>query len=176
MSSIADALHRGHCEGLAPPLPSSPAVSPPCVGCVDESRRVIDPIASGGHLGRASRRDNGQRAGRVRPPVSAAAAAAGLVDVRSVVPDAIIDLRYATTNNFTRTQLYPADARCLVHESMAPGLTAAAAALRRKGRRWCSGTATDRTMSRSRCSRWSRTRPGWRVRVNTPQPRGGPLG
>ncbi|WP_407663704.1 M15 family metallopeptidase [Mycobacterium shottsii] len=67
------------------------------------------------------------------PPVSAAAAAAGLVDVRSVVPDAIIDLRYATTNNFTRTQLYPANARCLVHESMAPGLTAAAAALRPQG-------------------------------------------
>ena len=63
------------------------------------------------------------------PPLSAAARAAGFVDVRSVVPSAIIDLRYATANNFTRTQLYPADARCLVHESMAPGLAAAAAAL-----------------------------------------------
>jgi zinc D-Ala-D-Ala dipeptidase len=67
------------------------------------------------------------------PPVSDAAHAAGLVDVRTVVPDAIIDLRYATTNNFTRTQLYPADARCLVHESMAPGLAAAATALRPQG-------------------------------------------
>lgn len=67
------------------------------------------------------------------PPVSDAARAAGFVDVRSVVPDAVIDLRYATTNNFTHTQLYPADARCLVHQSMAPGLTAAAAALRPQG-------------------------------------------
>jgi zinc D-Ala-D-Ala dipeptidase len=67
------------------------------------------------------------------PPVSDAAHAAGLVDVRTVVPDAIIDLRYATTNNFTHTQLYPADARCLVHQSMAPGLTAAATALRPQG-------------------------------------------
>ena len=50
------------------------------------------------------------------PPVSAAARAAGLVDVRSVVPDAIVDLRYATANNFVGVQLYPADARCLVHE------------------------------------------------------------
>jgi D-alanyl-D-alanine dipeptidase len=49
------------------------------------------------------------------------------------VPDAIIDLRYATPNNFVGVPLYPADARCLVHESMAQGLAAAAAALRSKG-------------------------------------------
>ena len=67
------------------------------------------------------------------PPVSDAAREAGFVDVRSVVPDAIIDLRYATTNNFTHTQLYPADARCLVHQSMSQGLSAAAAALRPQG-------------------------------------------
>ncbi|MGF2946248.1 M15 family metallopeptidase [Mycobacterium sp. Lab-001] len=67
------------------------------------------------------------------PPVSDAARAAGFVDIRSVVPDAVVDLRYATTNNFTGTQLYPSDARCLVHQSMAPGLGAAAAALRPQG-------------------------------------------
>jgi D-alanyl-D-alanine dipeptidase len=67
------------------------------------------------------------------PPVSDAARAAGFVDVRSVVPDAIIDLRYATTNNFTGTQLYPSDARCLVHESMSQGLANAASALRPQG-------------------------------------------
>jgi D-alanyl-D-alanine dipeptidase len=50
-----------------------------------------------------------------------------------VVPDAIIDLRYATTDNFTHVRLYPADARCLVHESMVPGLRAAADAVRRGG-------------------------------------------
>lgn len=67
------------------------------------------------------------------PPVSDAARAAGFVDVRSVIPDAVIDLRYATRNNFTGTQLYPSDARCLVHQSMAPGLAAAATALRPQG-------------------------------------------
>jgi len=67
------------------------------------------------------------------PPVSAAAAAAGLIDVRSVVPDAIVDLRYATADNFLGMPLYPPDARCLVHESMGPGLATAAAALRAKG-------------------------------------------
>jgi zinc D-Ala-D-Ala dipeptidase len=64
------------------------------------------------------------------PPVSDGARAAGLVDVRTFVPDAVIDLRYATSNNFVGEPLYPADARCLVHESMAPGLAAAAEALR----------------------------------------------
>lgn len=67
------------------------------------------------------------------PPLSDAARAAGFVDVRTVVSDAIIDLRYATPNNFTGTPLYPADARCLVHESLAPGLAAAADALRPQG-------------------------------------------
>ena len=67
------------------------------------------------------------------PPVSAQATAAGLVDVRTVVPDAIIDLRYATSHNFVGVPLYPADARCLVHQSLATGLATAAAALRRQG-------------------------------------------
>ena len=72
----------------------------------------------------------------VSPAASAApdpAAAAGLVDVRSVVPDAVIDLRYATAANFVGVPLYPRGARCLVHESMAPGLATAAAALRAQG-------------------------------------------
>ncbi|MGX7677353.1 M15 family metallopeptidase [Jatrophihabitans sp. DSM 45814] len=67
------------------------------------------------------------------PPVSALARADGLIDVRTIIPDAIIDLRYATSNNFVGVVLYPADARCLVHQSMAPGLTTAAAQLRSQG-------------------------------------------
>jgi D-alanyl-D-alanine dipeptidase len=69
------------------------------------------------------------------PPVSPQAQAAGLVDVRSVVPDAIIDLRYAGANNFVGIPLYPADARCLVHESLTEGLKTAADVLRRNGAR-----------------------------------------
>lgn len=67
------------------------------------------------------------------PPVSAAARQAGLIDVRTVVPDAIIDLRYATVHNFVGARLYPSDARCLVHRSMAHGLSVAADRLRRSG-------------------------------------------
>ena len=67
------------------------------------------------------------------PPLSPEARTAGFVDARSVVPSAVIDLRYATPNNFTGMTLYPADARCLVHESMAPGLAAGAKALASHG-------------------------------------------
>ncbi|EID09827.1 M15 family metallopeptidase [Mycolicibacterium phlei] len=66
-------------------------------------------------------------------PSPAAAAQTELVDVRGVVPDAILDLRYATTNNFVGEAMYPPDARCLVAASMAPRLAAAAEALRRTG-------------------------------------------
>ncbi|MEN3340584.1 MAG: zinc D-Ala-D-Ala dipeptidase [Acidobacteriota bacterium] len=66
-------------------------------------------------------------------PLSAKARAAGLIDIRTIVPDAIVDLRYATRDNFVGVRLYPAGARCLVHESMAAGLTAAARQLRREG-------------------------------------------
>ncbi|MCB0947726.1 MAG: D-alanyl-D-alanine dipeptidase [Mycobacterium sp.] len=69
------------------------------------------------------------------PPVSEEARAAGFVDVRGVVPDAVIDLRYATSNNFVGAPLYPAGARCLVHESLVPGLATAADVLRRGGER-----------------------------------------
>ncbi|MBV9514701.1 MAG: D-alanyl-D-alanine dipeptidase [Mycobacteriaceae bacterium] len=69
----------------------------------------------------------------VVPPLSDAARAAGFVDVRSVVSDAIVELRYATPNNFTHAPLYPPDARCLVHESLAPGLATAADVLRSQG-------------------------------------------
>src|SRR5438067_2399872 len=72
-------------------------------------------------------------AGADVPPLSDRARAAGFVDIRSVVPDAVVNLRYATPNNFVGAPLYPTDARCLVHVSMAPGLAAAAATLRPQG-------------------------------------------
>ncbi|UQX13274.1 M15 family metallopeptidase [Candidatus Mycobacterium methanotrophicum] len=75
----------------------------------------------------------GARANADIPPLSAEARAAGFVDIRSVVPNAVVDLRYATPNNFTGAPLYPADARCLVSESMASGLAAAAKALGSQG-------------------------------------------
>jgi D-alanyl-D-alanine dipeptidase len=63
----------------------------------------------------------------------ATAAQAGFVDIRSVIPDAVVDLRYATADNFVGKPLYPADAHCLVHESLAPRLAEAADAFRARG-------------------------------------------
>jgi D-alanyl-D-alanine dipeptidase len=73
--------------------------------------------------------------GHTVPPVSVKARAAGLIDIRTIVPDAIVDLRYATADNFTKRRLYPIGARCLVHQSMARGLTVAANRLRHEGYR-----------------------------------------
>jgi D-alanyl-D-alanine dipeptidase len=65
--------------------------------------------------------------------LSAKARAAGLLDIRTIIPDALVDLRYKTTDNFDGVRLYPAAARCLVHRSMRAGLITAAAQLRRNG-------------------------------------------
>jgi D-alanyl-D-alanine dipeptidase len=65
--------------------------------------------------------------------VSPRARAAGLLDIRTIVPNAILDLRYATPDNFVGVRLYPKDARCLVHRSMAHGLITAARRLRHEG-------------------------------------------
>ncbi|MFW0790240.1 M15 family metallopeptidase [Gordonia sp. CPCC 205333] len=68
-------------------------------------------------------------------PVSPTAASEGLLDIRSIVPDAVVDLRYATSQNFVKQRLYPPNARCLVHQSMANGLRVAASKLRATGYR-----------------------------------------
>lgn len=62
-----------------------------------------------------------------------AAAPEPLVEVTTLVPDAVVDLRYATADNFMKKQVYPADARCLLLGRSARQLQAAADALRAKG-------------------------------------------
>jgi D-alanyl-D-alanine dipeptidase len=81
----------------------------------------------------------------------AAGAAAGLVDVRTVVRDAVIDLRYATVNNFVGVQLHPPQRTTHGH----------------KGIRSSFGIVIGRTTCRSRCSRPYPTRTRWRAPVTT---------
>jgi zinc D-Ala-D-Ala dipeptidase len=57
-----------------------------------------------------------------------------LVDVSAVIPDAVLDLRYATANNFTGAVLYP-KAVCKLRRAVAARLAKAADALRGQGRR-----------------------------------------
>jgi len=53
-----------------------------------------------------------------------------LVDVLARIPDAIADLRYATSNNFMKRAVYPPDARCLLRPATAEKLARVAARLR----------------------------------------------
>lgn len=61
------------------------------------------------------------------------AGAPPLVDIAQRIPDAVLDLRYATENNFLERKVYPDGARCLLHEDAAAKLETAAKALREKG-------------------------------------------
>lgn len=63
-----------------------------------------------------------------------AAPGGDLVDVTRLVPDAVLDIRYATPDNFLGRKLYPV-ARCLLHRRVAERLARAAAHLREQGYR-----------------------------------------
>jgi D-alanyl-D-alanine dipeptidase len=57
-----------------------------------------------------------------------------LVEVATAIPDAVIDMRYATDDNFTGKQLYPV-ARCKLRRAVAARLAQAAKLLRKQDRR-----------------------------------------
>ncbi len=65
---------------------------------------------------------------------AAAPKASDLVEVSDVIPDAVIDIRYATKDNFTGEVLYPV-ARCKLRRAVATRLAKAAALLRKQDRR-----------------------------------------
>ena len=56
------------------------------------------------------------------------------VDVTTVIPDAVLDLKYATEDNFTKHVVYP-KAACKLRRSVAARLANAARRLRKQGRR-----------------------------------------
>ena len=60
---------------------------------------------------------------------------AELLEVRKAIPDALVDLRYATPDNFVGEVLYPAGARCLLRRDTLERLVEAANRLREKGYR-----------------------------------------
>jgi D-alanyl-D-alanine dipeptidase len=57
-----------------------------------------------------------------------------LIDVQSQIPDAVLDIRYATADNFTGKVLYP-EAHCKLRRAVVVRLAKAAKALRAKDRR-----------------------------------------
>lgn len=56
-----------------------------------------------------------------------------LVDVSRVIPDAVLDLRYATDRNVVGRAMYPPGARCLLLGPVADRLVRAAATVRARG-------------------------------------------
>jgi D-alanyl-D-alanine dipeptidase len=87
-------------------------------------RALLIVIALGGAA--AADRPAARRAAAERPD--------DLVDVAGVIDDAVIDMRYATADNFTGIRLYPV-ARCKLRRAVAARLVKAAKALRDDDRR-----------------------------------------
>lgn len=56
-----------------------------------------------------------------------------LIEAKTRVKDLVVDLRYATKDNFLSTAVYPANARCLLLKPALDKLEAAATDLRAKG-------------------------------------------
>lgn len=56
-----------------------------------------------------------------------------LVEANGVVKDLVVDLRYATDDNFLHKAVYPKGSRCLLLDESAKRLEKAAAALRKQG-------------------------------------------
>jgi zinc D-Ala-D-Ala dipeptidase len=67
------------------------------------------------------------------PAAGDAGTARVLVDVIAHIPDAVLDLRYATEANFLGRKVYPDDARCLLRPEAVQKLKAAAERLRAQG-------------------------------------------
>jgi D-alanyl-D-alanine dipeptidase len=65
---------------------------------------------------------------------AAAEAPVRLVELNTVIPDVLLDIRYATTNNFTGKVVYPS-ARCFLAEPAAMALGKVQADLRQQGYR-----------------------------------------
>lgn len=68
-------------------------------------------------------------------PTQSTPAADVLVEVKTVIPDLVVDLRYATEQNFLKHRVYPKDARCLLRRETVEKLKVAADALRKQGYR-----------------------------------------
>lgn len=68
----------------------------------------------------------------LRVPAEQRLATAGLLEVARLDPSLVLDIRYATTNNFTGRAVYPS-ARCYLRTDIAHRLLAVQSALRAKG-------------------------------------------
>lgn len=115
---------RGPIERGAPPPPSRADVAPPDAASVRIDAAIAPPEVASVEVDAAV---DGGHAAATTPP-------AGLADVAVAIPDAVLDLRYATAANLTGAPLYPV-ARCWLRVEAVDRLAEAAAALRADGYR-----------------------------------------
>jgi hypothetical protein len=115
---------RGPIERGAPPPPSRADVAPPDAASVRIDAAIAPPEVASVEVDAAV---DGGHAATTTPP-------AGLADVAVAIPDAVLDLRYATAANLTGAPLYPV-ARCWLRVEAVDRLAEAAAALRADGYR-----------------------------------------
>lgn len=105
----ADTERRPDPAPRAPPTTATPTAAPPA----GSSRQPPPPAPT---------------------PDAAPPRADDFVDVAALIPDAVLDLRYATADNFTGAVLYP-KAVCKLRRAVAARLAKAAEALRKQDRR-----------------------------------------
>jgi D-alanyl-D-alanine dipeptidase len=114
--------------------------------CASDAERRPDPAREGrvpavrgdggssGGAAVASREGTATAAGSGGAAAAAAPRGDDLVDIAAMIPDAVLDLRYATADNFTGAVLYPR-AICKLRRTVAERLARAAELLRPQGRR-----------------------------------------
>jgi D-alanyl-D-alanine dipeptidase len=98
-------------------------------GCASDAERRTSPAREPRSATARADPDDAAPAAEAAPPRGD-----DLVDVSAVIPDAVLDLRYATADNFTGAVLYP-KAVCKLRRAVAARLAQAADALRPQGRR-----------------------------------------
>src|SRR6202042_463603 len=82
---------------------------------------------------RGSRRARPHEVRRLSTALLLLLAASPLVEAKDVVPSLVVDLRYATDDNFLHKAVYPKGSRCLLLADAAKKLKVAADALAKKG-------------------------------------------
>lgn len=115
---------RPPAPSVAPDSPTDPAAPPPAVDAQVDVGAQVDAAPAPAAIALDA----------APGPAPAGPPPAGWVDVAVAIPDAVLDLRYATANNLTGAPLYPV-ARCWLRAAPAAQLVTAADLLRQAGHR-----------------------------------------
>lgn len=138
LSAAALTLALASCAGEPARSSSPPASAPAPRAFSDEAIAVSPPPQVTAATPEPAPEPTPPPVPAAAPPATPAPAAPprddDFVDVAALIPDAVLDMRYATEKNFTKKQLYPV-ARCLLRRAVAVRLAKVAEHLRADERR-----------------------------------------